>query len=202
MSEQVNLTVEKEQPVSLTTANDTVNLTPQTPANVSVSSTNNQNTLTVSNNISNIVSVVNQGVQVTVEPVTTVNLTTGSVQGSFNPIGNAGGSLAGSYPDPTIAATGVSAGVHPFPSSITVQADGRITSITDGVSGGTGDKNYVHNQIAPVSSVTINHNLGKYPSVTVIDTANSVVIGDVTYIDVNSLTLSFSAPFSFTATLN
>jgi len=46
------------------------------------------------------------------------------------------------------------------------------------------------------------HNLEKYPSVTVIDSANTIVEGEVTYIDLNTLNVNFSAGFSGTAYLN
>lgn len=61
---------------------------------------------------------------------------------------------------------------------------------------------YVFVQNTPSSSWTIVHNLGFFPNVTVIDSSNSTVIGDITYIDNNSLTLSFTAGFSGTAYLS
>jgi hypothetical protein len=65
-----------------------------------------------------------------------------------------------------------------------------------------GDANYVHSQGAPSATWTINHNLGKHPSVTVVDSGDNVVIGEVMYIDANNLTLNFSAPFGGKAYLN
>lgn len=50
------------------------------------------------------------------------------------------------------------------------------------------------------STVTVTHNLGKYPVVSVFDSAGSQVEGDVTYTTLNQLTVSFSAPFSGTVT--
>lgn len=64
----------------------------------------------------------------------------------------------------------------------------------DSSSSNVNDKNYVYEWATLESSVTVNHNLGKYPSVTIIDTAGSEIIGDITYVDENTVTLSFSAP--------
>ena len=49
---------------------------------------------------------------------------------------------------------------------------------------------------------TITHNLGKFPSITVIDTGGTVVTGEYTYIDTNNVILNFSAPFAGKAYLN
>ena len=48
----------------------------------------------------------------------------------------------------------------------------------------------------------INHSLNKYPSVSVTDTANTVVYGSIEYIDINTIQLTFSKPFSGKAFLN
>lgn len=52
------------------------------------------------------------------------------------------------------------------------------------------------------STVSVPHNLGKYPAVTVIDSAGDEVIGDVQHLSANSLQLIFSAPFSGTVFCN
>lgn len=64
------------------------------------------------------------------------------------------------------------------------------------------DWNYVHTQSSPSSSWSINHNLGKYPSVTIVDTAGSEVEGNVTHTGPNGLTITFTAPFSGKAFIN
>lgn len=61
---------------------------------------------------------------------------------------------------------------------------------------------YVHIQMVSSSVWEISHGLGKYPSVTIVDSANSVVIGDIQYVDVNALIVSFAAGFSGKAYLN
>lgn len=64
------------------------------------------------------------------------------------------------------------------------------------------DKHYTHTQDVVSDIWTIQHNLNKKPSVTVIDSGNSVVEGDISYIDNNTLTISFSGAFSGKAYCN
>ena len=61
---------------------------------------------------------------------------------------------------------------------------------------------FIYNKLSPESVWTINHNLDKYPSVTIVDSSGNEVIGEVNYIDKNNLFISFSAAFSGTAYLN
>ena len=49
---------------------------------------------------------------------------------------------------------------------------------------------------------TVAHNLGKRPAVTVVDSAGTVVIGEVDYLDDNTVRLTFCAAFSGTAYFN
>jgi len=57
-------------------------------------------------------------------------------------------------------------------------------------------------QGAPATTWNIQHNLGKFPSITVIDTGNTVVNGEYTYTDNNNVVLNFSAAFAGKAYLN
>ena len=57
-------------------------------------------------------------------------------------------------------------------------------------------------QGVPATTWNIQHNLGKFPSITVIDTGDTVVTGEYTYINNNNVTLTFSAAFAGKAYLN
>ena len=61
---------------------------------------------------------------------------------------------------------------------------------------------YIHRQTSAAAVWRIEHNLRRYPSVTIVDSGNTKVVGDVDYIDENTLTVSFVAPFSGSAYLN
>jgi hypothetical protein len=69
----------------------------------------------------------------------------------------------------------------------------------DGVGNGT---SYTYQQSVPNTIWTIPHNLGRYPSVTVVDSAGSQVYGDAIYVSSMIIRLEFSAAFSGTAYLN
>ena len=56
-----------------------------------------------------------------------------------------------------------------------------------------GDITYTHNQSSTSDTWTITHNLNRFPSVTVVDTGNTVVIGTIVYNSVNQLTITFFA---------
>ena len=61
---------------------------------------------------------------------------------------------------------------------------------------------FVFTQGAPATVWNIQHNLGKFPSVSVINNNNVVINGEVTYIDNNNVQLNFSAGFTGKAYLN
>lgn len=70
-----------------------------------------------------------------------------------------------------------------------------------GLKGG-GDKNYVHTQSIPADVWNVSHNLGKRPTVAVVDSADDVVYGNITYVDDNNITITFSGAFSGKAYFN
>jgi hypothetical protein len=63
-------------------------------------------------------------------------------------------------------------------------------------------RKYEHDQGTPNSVWTINHDLNKRPSVSIIDSAGSNVFGQVEYNDENNLTITFNTAFSGVAYLN
>lgn len=64
------------------------------------------------------------------------------------------------------------------------------------------DKEFIFTQASSSKQWEIEHNLGKYPSVSVVDSGGNEVVGDVTYLTKNKLTVLFTAPFSGKAYLN
>lgn len=71
-----------------------------------------------------------------------------------------------------------------------------------GVGAGSGDLTYVHTQGAPSTTWVAVHNLGKYPAVTVVDSADDEVTVDVHHDSTNQTTLTASAAFSGKAFFN
>lgn len=61
---------------------------------------------------------------------------------------------------------------------------------------------YTHDQAVASSVWTINHGLGKHPSITVVDSGGNVVSGTYTYVDENTMIAEFNSAFKGTAYLN
>jgi hypothetical protein len=73
---------------------------------------------------------------------------------------------------------------------------------TEWISATQADKTYIYVQSIPSVLWNINHNLDKFPSVSVVNINNVLLYGEVTYIDSNNLTIAFSAGFSGKAYMN
>jgi hypothetical protein len=82
--------------------------------------------------------------------------------------------------------------------NLSVDASGNIIEVTPAVS----DKHFVFTQALPSAAWVIQHNLGKFPSITVVDTANTVVYGEYIFNSINQTTLNFSSAFAGKAYLN
>lgn len=102
-------------------------------------------------------------------------------------------------------------------SSVVIAEDGFVIQISNqdvtvvsvsgpqgpaGPAGASGDKNYTHDQTNASATWIINHNLAKYPSVSVVDTGGNWVIGDISYTNLNQVIISFAAAFSGKAYFN
>ena len=61
---------------------------------------------------------------------------------------------------------------------------------------GANTRRYVHTQASPATTWVINHGLGGKPSVMVVDSADTVVIGEVTYNGNSQVIVEFTAAFS------
>lgn len=61
---------------------------------------------------------------------------------------------------------------------------------------------YVHDQQTASATWNVTHNLNKYPSVSIVDTAGDEVIGEVHFNNANSITITFTAAFSGKAFIN
>ena len=64
------------------------------------------------------------------------------------------------------------------------------------------DKTFVFNQDVPAAVWDITHNLGKFPSVSAVDTQKTIYWGNVNYISTNRLTITFTSAFAGQAFLN
>ena len=65
-----------------------------------------------------------------------------------------------------------------------------------------GDLHFTYEQVSASSTWQIEHNLGKNPAVSVVDSGHNMVLGQVSYVDNNNLTITFTASFSGKAFLN
>ncbi len=64
------------------------------------------------------------------------------------------------------------------------------------------DLAYAHNQGTSSATWTIVHNLDFFPNVTVVDSAGTIVEGEIVYTSRNQIVLTFSAAFSGKAYLS
>lgn len=82
-----------------------------------------------------------------------------------------------------------------------IQPDKTLKYLGSDASGGS-DKSFVFTQSVAAAKWEIQHNLDKYPSVSIVDSAGTEVVGDVQYTDQNNIVILFTAPFSGKAYLN
>ena len=82
------------------------------------------------------------------------------------------------------------------PNQVLVDQDApnQVIIRSGGAAGNT--RRHVHAQSIAATTWVITHNLGGKPSVTVVDSADTYVIGEVKYDSNTQVTVSFTVPFS------
>jgi len=63
-------------------------------------------------------------------------------------------------------------------------------------------ENYVHDQQTASANWVVVHNLNKYSAVSIVDTSNDAIMGEIKYNSLNQLTITFTAAISGKAYLN
>ncbi|OWK37902.1 hypothetical protein [Fimbriiglobus ruber] len=106
-------------------------------------------------------------------------------------------------PDPMATITNLNGEITmTVPGHQLILSDAGLTLDGQSLVAGSIGQTYVYNQVSPATTWTINHNLGNYQSVSVIDSGGTNVIGSYAWPNSNSTILTFFAPFSGTAYLN
>src|SRR5262249_55070159 len=87
--------------------------------------------------------------------------------------------------------------------TVTVPAAGEYTVLIQAAgTPGAGWASYTFTQSSPSVTWTVTHNLGRNPSVMVVDSGDTVVIPDVHYDSLNQLTVTFGSATSGKVYLN
>ena len=64
------------------------------------------------------------------------------------------------------------------------------------------DKHFEHRQLTPSAVWEVEHNLVKFPAVSIVDSGGTAVVGDIEYINENKVKLLFQSAFSGKAYFN
>jgi len=86
--------------------------------------------------------------------------------------------------------------------AVVAKEKGNTVVVTGVIGGVSQDSNYAYTQSSPSAQWVVTHNLAKYCSVTVVDSADNIVVGDVQYDSINQVTLTFAGAFSGKAFFN
>jgi hypothetical protein len=87
--------------------------------------------------------------------------------------------------------------VEDVPNQVIINQDApNQVVVRSGGSSSGNTRRYVHTQQSAATTWTINHSLGGRPSVTIVDTAGTVVIGEVKYNSDSQVVLEFTSAFS------
>ena len=89
-------------------------------------------------------------------------------------------------------------GISTTTSSVAIQQP----SINVSIAKASADAHYTHRQDMLSKVWAVEHNMNKYPSVTIVDSGDNVLYAEVEYIDKNNLEIRFVASTSGKAYLN
>ena len=83
------------------------------------------------------------------------------------------------------------------PNRVTVDQDSPNLVVVRSTSPSTANtRRFVHTQSSASTEWVITHTLGGRPSITIVDSAGTVVYGEIQYLSNTQIEVSFSAPFS------
>jgi len=82
------------------------------------------------------------------------------------------------------------------PNQVIVDQDAPNQVIVRSVGASGNTRRHIHTQAAASTTWVITHSLGGKPSVTVVDSADTCVVGEVKYDSNTQVTVSFTVPFS------
>lgn len=77
-----------------------------------------------------------------------------------------------------------------------------VTGLEETLSSIQQDKHFMHVQSSASSAWVIEHTLDKMPSVSVVDSGGSIVVGEIQYVSPNKIVVAFTGAFSGKAYLN
>ena len=123
-------------------------------------------------------------------------------QGLIGPIGPGGGAQ-GTEGSQGIQGSGVS--LQDVQNAISGAALGSTDDLTEGTTNlyfKTSRVAYTHLQGSSSNTWVINHNLNFYPNVTIQDSAGTIYEGEISYTNLDSITVTFSSAFSGKAYLS
>ena len=86
--------------------------------------------------------------------------------------------------------------------AVVAKEKGNTVVVTGVIGGVSQDAHFVYTQSSPSAQWVITHNLAKYPSVSVVDSADNIVVGETQYDSINQVTLTFAGAFSGKAFFN
>jgi hypothetical protein len=121
------------------------------------------------------------------------------VQGTVGPIGPGGGAQGAQ------GTQGAGVSIQDVSNAIAGAALGSTDDLTEGTTNlyfKTSRVAYTHLQGSSSNTWVINHNLNFYPNVTIQDSAGTIYEGEISYTNLDSITVTFSSAFSGKAYLS